>query len=227
MQSTDITWVIGGPQGSGVESAANIFARACAVTGLQIFGKREFYSNIKGEHSYFAVRISDKKIRSNVTGITLLVAFDAETLLRHAEGVYDDGAIICDSDLMQIKVDEVPTLESLFKSRLKERLSSKNKEFSVKGLLNICKERGVTIHLVSFKDILVSLAEETQNPSVKNMFRMLNVLSVSISLGFLGLPSRHLLESVGAIFSSKPKVAELNKQAANYGYNLATAKFPK
>ena len=227
MQSTDITWVIGGPQGSGVESAANIFARACAITGLQIFGKREFYSNIKGEHSYFAVRISDKKIRSNVKGITLLVAFDAETLFRHVEDVYDDGAIICDSDLVQIKVDEVPTLEDLFKSRLVEHLSTKNKEFSVQGLLDICKERGVTIHLVSFKNILASLAEETKNPSVKNMFRMLNVLAVSVSLGFLGLPPRPLLESVGAIFSSKPKVAELNKQAANYGYNFATVKFPK
>ena len=140
MPSTDITWVIGGPQGSGVESAANIFARTCAVTGLQIFGKREFYSNIKGEHSYFAVRVSDKNIRSNVKGITILVAFDAETLFRHADEVYDDGAIICDSDLVQIKADEVPTLDALFKSRLIDRLSSKNKEFSVQGLLDICKE---------------------------------------------------------------------------------------
>ncbi|MGI0002880.1 MAG: 2-oxoacid:acceptor oxidoreductase family protein, partial [Nitrosopumilaceae archaeon] len=227
MQSTDITWVIGGPQGSGVESAANIFARACAMTGLQIFGKREFYSNIKGEHSYFAVRVSDKNIRSNVKGITLLVAFDAETLFRHVDDVYDDGAIICDSDLAQIKVDEVPTLDTLFKSRLIEHLSSKNKELSVQGLLEICKERDITVHLVSFKNILAALAEELQNPSVKNMFRMLNVLSVSMSLGFLGLSSRPLLESVEAIFHTKPKIAELNKQAANYGYNFATAKFPK
>ncbi|MGI0009161.1 MAG: 2-oxoacid:ferredoxin oxidoreductase subunit alpha [Nitrosopumilaceae archaeon] len=227
MQSTDITWVIGGPQGSGVESAANIFARACAMTGLQIFGKREFYSNIKGEHSYFAVRVSDKNIRSNVKGITLLVAFDAETLFRHVDDVYDDGAIICDSDLAQIKVDEVPTLDTLFKSRLIEHLSSKNKELSVQGLLEICKERDITVHLVSFKNILAALAEELQNPSVKNMFRMLNVLSVSMSLGFLGLSSRPLLESVETIFHTKPKIAELNKQAANYGYNFATAKFPK
>ncbi len=227
MQSKDITWVIGGPQGSGVESAANIFARACAMTGLQIFGKREFYSNIKGEHSYFAVRVSDKNIRSNVKGITLLVAFDAETLFRHVDDVCDDGAIICDSDLISIKVDEVPTLDTLFKSRLIEHLSSKNKELSVRGLLEICKERDITIHLVSFKNILAALAEELQNPSIRNMFRMLNVLAVSISLGFLGLSSKPLLDSVEAIFHTKPKIAELNKQAANYGYNFATVKFPK
>jgi 2-oxoglutarate ferredoxin oxidoreductase subunit alpha len=227
VQSTDITWVIGGPQGSGVESAANIFARACAITGLQIFGKREFYSNIKGEHSYFAVRVSDKKIRSNVKGITVLVSFDAETLFRHADDVYDDGAIIYDSDLAQIKVDEVPTLDSSFKDRLTERLSSKNKEFTVQGMLDICKEKGVEIHPISFKNILASLAEEIQNPSVKNMFRMMNVLAVSVSLGFLGLPSEPLLKSVATVFSAKPKIAVLNKQAANYGYNFATVKFPK
>ncbi len=75
--TTDLTWLIGGPQGSGVESGANIFSKVCAGIGYQIFGKREFYSNIKGEHSYFAVRISDKKIRSNVNDINMMVAFDA------------------------------------------------------------------------------------------------------------------------------------------------------
>ena len=45
--NTDFTWLIGGPQGSGVESAANIFSKVCAQMGYQIFGKREFYSNIK------------------------------------------------------------------------------------------------------------------------------------------------------------------------------------
>ena len=94
MSSIDLTWVIGGPQGGGVETAANIFAGACAGCGLKVFGKREFYSNIKGEHSYFGVRVSDKIVRSNVSGITMLVGFDAETLFRHADAVFDDGAIV-------------------------------------------------------------------------------------------------------------------------------------
>ena len=55
-----LSWVTGGAQGSGVDSAANIFSRACAIGGLHLFGKREYYSNIKGEHSYFTVRISDE-----------------------------------------------------------------------------------------------------------------------------------------------------------------------
>jgi Pyruvate/2-oxoacid:ferredoxin oxidoreductase gamma subunit len=41
----EISWVIGGAQGSGVDSAANIFSRTCAEAGLYVFGKREYYSN--------------------------------------------------------------------------------------------------------------------------------------------------------------------------------------
>ncbi|MGI0081980.1 MAG: 2-oxoacid:ferredoxin oxidoreductase subunit alpha [Nitrosopumilaceae archaeon] len=227
MQSTDITWVIGGPQGSGVETAANIFASTCAGNGLQIFGKREFYSNIKGEHSYFAVRVSDKKIRSNIKGITVLAAFDAETIFRHANDVYDDGAIIYDSDLAQTKVDDVPTLDEPFKSRLTNLLSSKNKEFSVQGLLEVCKEKGIQLYPISFKGILSDLAEEMQDPKVRSMFRMLNVISVSVSIGLLGLSPATLLKSVESVFFAKLRIAEMNKQAANYAYNLATAKFPK
>ena len=91
---TDISWLIGGPQGSGVESAANIFSRVCARLGYRIFGKREFYSNIKGEHSYFVVRVSDKKIHSGVSSVTLMVSYDAETIFRHCFEVVP-GAAYC------------------------------------------------------------------------------------------------------------------------------------
>src|SRR5437016_3334838 len=39
IQVNDLSWLIGGPQGSGVDSSANVFARACAAGGLNGFGK--------------------------------------------------------------------------------------------------------------------------------------------------------------------------------------------
>jgi 2-oxoglutarate ferredoxin oxidoreductase subunit alpha len=225
--NTDLTWLIGGPQGSGVESGANIFSKVCAGIGYQVFGKREFYSNIKGEHSYFAVRISDKKIHSNVNDVHLMVAFDAEMVFRHVVEVVKGGAIIYDSDLEDTKIDEVHTLDIYFKSRLEKYLESKNKEFSIKGILETAKERGVTLLSVSFREILSKLAEDTNNPKLKGMIRMFNVIGVSLSLGILGLDSKPLLDSIESIFSKKPKVAEINKQVANYAYNYATSKFDK
>lgn len=227
MSSIDLTWVIGGPQGGGIETAANIFSNACAGNGLKVFGKREYYSNIKGEHSYFGVRVSDKIIRSNVNGITMLAAFDAETIFRHAEDVANDGVILYESDLIEIKVDEIATLDSSFKKRLVEFLSSKNKPLTIQGILDLAKERGVTLYSVSFKDILSSVAAETGNPKIKGMFRMQNVLAVSLSVGLLGLPPETLLKSVESIFSRKPEIAKMNRHAANYAYNFATAKYTK
>ncbi len=225
--NTDLSWLIGGPQGSGVESGANIFSRVCAGVGYHVFGKREFYSNIKGEHSYFAERISDKKINSNVDDVHLLVSFDAETIFRHADEVIKGGTIIYDSALDNTQADDVHTLDQYFKSRLEIHLKSQNKEFSIKGILESAKDRGVNIYPVSFRDILSKLAEETNNPRLKGMIRMFNVIGVSLSLGLLGIEPKPLLDSIDAIFSKKPKIAEINKQAATYAYNYAAAKFEK
>src|SRR5205807_781515 len=96
IQVNDLSWHIGGPQGSGVDSSANVFARACAADGLNVFGKRHFYSNIMGEHSYFALRTHTNLVRSHIDAVHVLATFEAETLYRHARAVTDVGAIVYD-----------------------------------------------------------------------------------------------------------------------------------
>ena len=225
MDSVDFSWLIGGPQGSGVESGANVFSKVCAELGYQVFGKREFHSNIKGDHSYFTVRISDKLIHSNVNDVSLMASFDAETIFRHYDEVMSGGGIIYDSDLNKITTDSVHTLDNYFKERLHQELESKDKPFTIDGVLEIAKEKGVHLYPVSFKGILENLAEQTANPRMKGMVRMYNVIAVSLSLGLIKMPSDSLLQSIDSIFFKKPQIAEINKQAANYSYNFATSKF--
>lgn len=222
MYLTDISWLIGGPQGSGIESSANIFSRACASMGYHIFGKREFYSNIKGEHSYFMVRVSDRPIRSNVNDVTIMVAFDAETIFRHYSEVVTNGAIIYDSDIAQTKIDEVHTIDAQYKSRLIAKLGPNP---TVQNVLDFAKKNGAKLYPISFKTTLSNIADESNNPRLKGMVRMYNVLGVSFSLGILKMPPKTLLESIDVIFSKKQAIAELNKSAAIYSYNYATAKF--
>ena len=225
MGSTDFTWLIGGPQGSGVESGANIFSKVCAEMGYQIFGKREFYSNIKGEHSYFTVRISDENIHSNVNAVNLMVSFDAETIFRHYDEISSDGAIIYDSELENITTDRVNTLDSPFKDRLHKFLESKNKPFTIAGVLEVAKENGVKLYPVSFKSLLTQLSEELDNPRMRGLVRMYNVLGVSLSLGLIKMPSTSLVDSIDGIFSKKPKIAEMNKKTAIFSYNYASNNF--
>ncbi len=225
MGLTDFTWMIGGPQGSGVESGANIFSKVCAEMGYQIFGKREFYSNIKGEHSYFAVRVSNENIHSNVNDVTLMVSFDAETIFRHFNEVISGGGIIYDSELNDVDTDKVRTLDSPFKERLHKFLESKNKPFTISGVLEIAKENGVTLYPVSFKNILETLSEKVDNPRLRGLVRMYNVIGVSLSLGLIKMPVDSLLSSIDTIFSKKPQIADINKQVANSSYDFATTNF--
>ncbi len=223
--NNELTWMIGGPQGSGVETAANIFSQVYSKMGYHVFGKREYYSNIKGEHSYFAVRISDKKIRSSITGTNILIAFDAETIFRHADDVLKDGIIVYDSDIEKSKVTDVFTLENDFRKRLLGFLESKNKHDSVKDMLELASENGVNLFSVSFRTILSDLSTQLDNPRLKGMIRMFNVLGVSFSLGILRSPTNLIHDAIESIFSRKKSVAEINKQAATFAYNYAAAKF--
>ena len=225
MSSTDFTWLIGGPQGSGVESGANIFSKVCAQMGYQIFGKREFYSNIKGEHSYFTVRVFDENVHSNVNAVNLMVSFDAETIFRHFDEIVSDGGIIYDSELENIDTDRVRTLDAPFKERLHKFLKSKNKPFTIAGVLEAAKENGVKLYPVSFKSLLTELSEELDNPRMRGLVRMYNVLGVSLSLGLINMPSTSLVDSIDDIFSKKPKIAEMNKKAAIFSYNYSLNNF--
>tara|TARA_Y100000590_G_scaffold174134_1_gene199072 strand:- start:16 stop:1926 length:1911 start_codon:yes stop_codon:yes gene_type:complete len=221
----DFTWMIGGPQGSGVETAANIFSQIFSKMGYQVFGKREYYSNIKGEHSYFAVRISDEEIHSSVKGTNMLVAFDAETIFRHADDVLENGVIIYDNTLENMKISDVITFEDDFKKRLESLLELNNKPNTVAGMLELASENGVSVNSVSFRSLLSELSEQSDNPRIKNMTRVFNVIGVSLSLGMLQIPSDKLIESINSIFSKKKSVADINSSAATFAYNYASAKF--
>ncbi|ABK76948.1 2-oxoglutarate ferredoxin oxidoreductase, alpha subunit [Cenarchaeum symbiosum A] len=217
---TDISWLIGGPQGSGVESAANIFSHVCSAAGYQVFGKREFYSNIKGEHSYFLVRVADGTIRSNVNDVNLITSYDAETIFRHAEEVPAGGAILYDTELGKITTDAVATLDGPFRKRLDGHLADKGKPATVDGMLETVSDAGVKLIPVSFSSILQELAEKEDNPKLRNMKRMFNVIGVSLSLGVLGMSPEPLYGSVMSIFAKKPKVAELNRKVARMAHEM-------
>ena len=221
----DFSWLIGGPQGSGVDTAANIFSRVGAKLGYHVFGKREYHSNIKGLHSYFVVRLSDKKIRSNINGANIMVAYDAETMIRHGLEIFKDGAIIYDSSIVNTTIDEIPTLEKGYRERLSEFFNSKGKEPNVSSVLDLAKENGVKLYPISFRDTLSNIANELNNPKLSGMTRMFNVLGVSFSFGILKAPIEPLLEAIEDTFVKKPSISDLNKNAANFSYNYASAKF--
>src|SRR3989475_496654 len=166
----DLSWMIGGPQGSGVDSSANVFARACAAGGLHIFGKREFYSNIMGEHSYFALRAHSNLVRSHIDDVNVLATFEAETLFRHAREVTDDGAIIYDPSLGKTRLSDIPTIETRLAADLKTYLISRGVGETLDDVLAASKQRGASLVPIPFKDLLEQIADELQIHQLSKLY---------------------------------------------------------
>src|ERR687897_872378 len=219
--NNSLNWLIGGAQGSGVDSAANIFSRACAEGGLHVFGKREYYSNIKGEHSYFTVRVSEKEIRSHLDEINMLVSFDAETLLRHAGAVTKDGGILYDSELVGKNIEEVPTLDDAFRDRLFNLLEKNGKSLTVQGILDYASENGANLFQIPYFQLLEEFSTKAKDQSLSRLSRMINVISLSASIALLGFEFEALRNAIKFVFRSKPKIAEINVSAAEFAYEYS------
>ena len=223
--TNSLTWVIGGAQGSGVDSAANIFSRACAQAGMYIFGKREFYSNIKGEHSYFTVRVSEEPVRSHVDDIDILVSFDAETVFRHGDRVTKNGAIIYDSTLTQTTVQEVHSIDYHASERIAKMLQAHSKPVTVQGMLDYAKDNGAILYKIPYFSLLKQFSEKINDPSLSKLTRMVNVMALSASMAILDFDSEILDKAIKFVFRAKPKVADSNIAAARYAYNYIKSQF--
>jgi 2-oxoglutarate ferredoxin oxidoreductase subunit alpha len=218
--------MIGGPQGSGVDSSANVFARGCAAGGLNVFGKREFYSNIMGEHSYFALRAHSKLVRSHVDAVNLLATFEAETLFRHAREVTDDGAIVYDPSLAKTRLADVPTIEKRLNAELKTYLISHGVGETVDDLLAASKQRGVALVPIPFKALLEQIANEFQVDQLSKISRVVNMLAVGASFGLLGFDFAMMRSALEDVFRAKAKIVEMNASGARKAYDIAHSLVP-
>jgi 2-oxoglutarate/2-oxoacid ferredoxin oxidoreductase subunit alpha len=225
MKRNDFSWMIGGVQGSGVDTSANVFARAAAAGGLSVFGKREYYSNIKGEHSYFQVRVSKEEIRSHVDTVDMLATFEEETIFRHALEVRPEGAIIYDPDQETKRLDQVPTIEAQVKASLAAELSKAGLSADIRGILELARRRGVHVYPVPYNDLLKAVGSKFGETSLSTLQRMLNVLAVAASFALMSYPADLVKDAVRKQFKSKPKVGEMNAEAVGSAYTFINEKY--
>jgi len=218
-----INWMAGGPQGSGVDTAANIFGRACGYGGLYVFGRREYHSNIKGLHSYFHLRISPKETLANINDVDLLAAFDAETVVRHMQEVVSEGGIIVDSQQMNTKVLDIQTLPPEFKDELRKFMSEKNLGETLKDFLAYAEQKNVHVYPVPYMDLLNQIGEKLGIEKISKITRMINVLTIGVSFALFKY-DRSLVEK--AIRTTFPeKLATMNIAALNHACNYAEENF--
>ncbi|MEM2970233.1 MAG: 2-oxoacid:ferredoxin oxidoreductase subunit alpha [Candidatus Bathyarchaeia archaeon] len=227
MTEADFNWMAGGPQGSGVDTAANIFGRACGYGGLYVYGRREYHSNIKGLHSYFHLRISNREVSANVNDVDLLAAFDAETIVRHIEEVVPGSGIIVDQDQLETRTLTIPTLPLEFKFAFQKYLEKKGLSDRLGDLLEDAKKRGISVFQVPYMELLKKIASKLGVDKLSKIMRMINVLTIGISFGLVDYDLDLVEKAIKTFFQERPKIVAMNLLALRVAYEYAKESFPE
>ncbi len=202
----ELNWMTGGKQGSGIDSALGLFSRMMMKHGYYTYGYREYFSNIKGMHSFFTVRVSDKPVRALGSLVDFAIFFDDESVfgeknLRgevvhegHVKDVRQGGTLIVDTktDTSKISRKDIKVLQLDFD-----------------GILNACA-----------KDL---------NVKVSDLVIAKNVICVAASVHMLGLPTVEIEDALKAIFGNKSAgVINMNVAVADKTINyIDYQKMPK
>ena len=213
MQKNRLTWMIGGPQGSGINASAEVFAKACSRAGLRIYANIEYHSNIMGKHSFYRVRVDDEDVRSYKDTTDILVALDLETLLGdgdhrrwpthygHLHEVNQGGGVIYDADIG-------------FDPAASDR-------------------KDVHFRAVPFMEIIKKALEEVGKGEQARRYEVMkNTVGLGASLALCDYPFDLVAEVIRSQFKGKrAEVGELNVRAARLAFEFVkehfdTAKFP-
>lgn len=224
-QHQDLAWRIGGPQGSGVDTAAGLFARACAMGGLHVFGRREYYSNIMGRHSYYDVRVGPRPLTCHRDPVDLLITFEAESLARHALSVAPGGGIVYNSEDAETPLARIPFLDERARTDLQGYLSARGLPPHTGGLLAAAQQRGVHAFAVPFEEIAQTLAAKLAVPHAMAA-RTLNAVAVAVACALLEYEPAFLAQALSKVCSGRARVIDLNMRAVELTYDVVRQRWP-
>ncbi|HVC33179.1 MAG TPA: 2-oxoacid:acceptor oxidoreductase subunit alpha [Chloroflexota bacterium] len=199
MSNQDVTWLIGGPQGSGINVSAESFARAIVRGGLRVFANIEYHSNIMGEHSYYRVRVSEQERHSILDRVNLVVALDDETLVGephvkftghhgHLDELAPGGAVVYDSamklDVAKVARNDVKLYPVPYQEILRQTLKEFDKEDQLSRLRVMMNTIAVGASLAVL-DYDVSLFGDVMREGFKGRRREIGEMNArAAALGF-------------------------------------------
>ncbi|MEM0267448.1 MAG: 2-oxoacid:acceptor oxidoreductase family protein, partial [Thermofilaceae archaeon] len=108
----EVRFLLGGPQGGGVETAMMVLLRALAEAGYGVLASREYFSNIVGRHSYVLARACSSGAPLSLSyPVHVVAAMDAETVFTHAFDLARGGVLVLDRDAYGRRLSEIASME--------------------------------------------------------------------------------------------------------------------
>jgi 2-oxoglutarate ferredoxin oxidoreductase subunit alpha len=213
---------IGGPQGSGIDVAAGLFARSCAIGGLNLIGRREYHSNIIGRHSYYDLCAGAGPVTSHRETADVLVAFEAEALCRHLGSVVDGGCVVCAHDSVDVPLARLRFLGDRLRREACGVLAGAGLPETTAGLLALARGRDVRVVGLPLAEWIRVLAGRFGIPRA-SAARMSNTLLVAAAGALLELPQSHLFAALQGTFPGRAEVVDMNRAAVELAFGYVAA----
>jgi 2-oxoglutarate ferredoxin oxidoreductase subunit alpha len=104
----DISILIGGKAGFGIDRSGLIIAGILSRLGYHVYVYRDYPSLIRGGHTFSIIRASSGRIAAHSDKIDILLALDQNTLDQHKWRLGDGSVIVYDSDAVKSEDMGVP-----------------------------------------------------------------------------------------------------------------------
>ena len=92
----DISIVLGGEAGQGIQTIEFILARVLKRSGYHIFSTKEYMSRIRGGSNSILIRVSSQQVSAPVDRIDILVPLDHKALIRLESRINPETVIVGD-----------------------------------------------------------------------------------------------------------------------------------
>jgi len=206
--------VIGGPQGSGLETSAQVLTVAFASRGYGVVANREYHSNIMGRHSYVVFTVNSRRLVGHLSAPFHVAAFmDAESVFTHFEEVSKGSIFVYDRDVEATPLEKVVSMEPARRARVERRLRELGVEPTVGGVVEHLRSRGVRVAGLSFRGILERLQSRYQVPRGR-LRRFTSAIVAGAVAGALGLDAAALEEGFRYRFRRREHLVEPNVYTA-------------
>ncbi len=199
----ELRYILGGPQGGGLETTSEVLSWSFAKSGYGVLSDREYFSNIKGRHSYVHATVSGTTIPSHLSyPVNLVGAMDTETVFTHFSEIERGGYLIYNQDEDNAKYNSIPSIEA----ELKMRLNALFKVNGIGGTLGelsryLGEEKQINVIALSYSFLLRELQQEA-NVIAAQASRYVSSILIGSVASLIGLDSSNLAFGLEKRFKS-------------------------
>jgi len=221
-----ISFLIGGPQGRGVETASFMFIYGVGSAGYYVYARREFWSNIAGgRHSYVVGTVSDRwPAPAPGNSVELALTFDGHAVLEHVFHLRGGGYLVYNTEEDSKTPDSYPMMAKPLAERLKHFAKGQGFEPTVRNFVEYLRQSGVEVVGLPYNKHISEIGRKIGVTSPVMLARFVNTFVVALGAALLGLDEEYVARGVGFALGKKADVIEQNKKVAAEAIKLVEKK---